>query len=312
MKRTIAVKCSKRGNDVYRYRVNNRLKLLSEALDQAGIRISLYRTKDGRIDPSRSRSNTVFATFTTWTVLQSREDAWANPERMDCPYELHKKCLCWTKLKCIPSHRRFAIKRSISLRWNKYMARLRKRFGRVEVVRSFESTEQGYPHIHAELIFKDLTEDELFHVFEHVDKDGKISLRIEEQDSIKKLWDDRVVDIRVPWNIDQAKDYIMKEIFKNGFSAKLGTKTLSMLWVFRKRAFAISRSIQEIMDRLDNGMHNSNQKSKALDLFGLPINDLDHAKWVFVAVFSWNKILDLVKPGQKSGLWAYELTGVPK
>jgi len=256
MKRTIAVKCAKRGNDVYRYRVNNRLKLLSEALDSIGIRIS------------QARTNTIFITLTTSVNDSNIREAWEN----------------------------------IGKRWNRFLSALKKRYGPLDHVRAWESTERGYPHVHAELIFHEAE----FHVFK--DKNGR--LRIQEKDDIAELWDS-FVDVQVPKDVQSAKNYILKEIFKHGFSINLGIKTLAMLWVFRKRAFSISRGLDQIMHRLDDCMHNSNQKTRALDLFGLPIDDLHDAKWVFVGVFSWHKILDLVKPNQKSGLWAYELRGLP-
>ena len=151
----------------------------------------------------------------------------------------------------------------------------------------------------------------IFHEAEfHVFKDKHACLRVKEKDEIAELWDS-FIDVQVPKDVQSAKNYILKEIFKHGFSFELGSKTLAMLWVFRKRAFSISRGLNQIMHRLDICMHNSNQKSRSLDLFGLPIDDLASAKWVFVGVFAWNKILDLVKPNQKSGLWAYELRGLP-
>jgi hypothetical protein len=255
-KRTIAVKCAKRGNDVYRYRVNNRLKLLSNALDSAGIKIS------------STRANTIFVTLTTAASGLNIREAWDN----------------------------------IGKRWNRFLSALKKRYGPLDHVRAWESTERGYPHVHAEIIFHEAE----FNVFE--DKEGR--WRIQEKEDMEELWDS-FIDVQVPKDVQSAKDYILKEIFKHGFSINLGIKTLAMLWVFHKRAFSLSRGLDQIMARLDVEMHNSNQTARALGLFGLPIDDFQDAKWVFVGVFSWHKILDLVKPGQKSGLWAYELTDAP-
>jgi hypothetical protein len=286
-KRTIAVKCAKRGNDVYRYRVNNRLKLLSNALESAGIKIS------------STRANTIFVTLTTAASGLNIREAWDN----------------------------------IGKRWNRLLSAFKSKYGSLDHVRSWESTEAGYPHVHALMVFRE-TE---FNVFEDEkgiwriqEKKGK---KCEKHNKCKKCekgikcetckkckkcekgmedyWDS-FMDVQVPKDREKAKWYVLKEIFKHGYSFELGTKTLAMLWVFHKRAFSISKGLGQAINRLDIAMHNSNQKTKALDLFGLPIDDLQDAKWVFVGVFSWHKILDLVKPGQKDGLWAYELTGPPK
>lgn len=257
-KKTIGVKCSKRGNDVYRWRSKGRISKLDSVIDE--------------FDPKLGKTtNVLFVTLTDNPVLRIDREAW---ER-------------------------------IGERWNRFLSNIKKRYGRVEFVRSFESTKKGRPHIHAQLIFKDA----IFHTFE--DPEGR--LRVEEKEGIARFWDS-FVDVQSPRTKSAVLDYIVKEVFKHAVDQQEDQTTLSLLWLYRKRSFSISRGFSRSIARLDRLMHNSNQKLRALDLFGLPIDDMRGAKWVCLGVFPWSRILECRKDEDRSpeNLWSYELISPPK
>ena len=266
-KKTIAVKCAKRGNDIYIWRTKARLSGLEEVLGS-------FCT----LDPKKQETNAVFVTLTYNSKLKSVPDAW----------------------------------KDVGREWRQFIASLRKRYGEIQTIRAWQAYESGYPHVHAILIFK----DQAFKTFLHQDKDGRLSLRIEESSTWKGLWHS-FIDVEAPWSVKQLSNYIMRDSLRFDVAeGKLEDEerrvqaTLSMQWLFRKRSFAISRILQAALKagRLDQDMHNC---SPGLDLFGLPIDDMAGWKWVFVGVYTWQEIHDLVKCGQKEGLWSYELTKAP-
>lgn len=254
---TVGVKASKRGNDVYRWRVSQKLDLLKEALERSGIIVG-------------KKTNALFITLTTNPILFDKNPSYA-----------------WKK---------------IGERWNRFLSNIKRRYGTIQFVRSWESTEQGYPHVHALLVFQ----DSFFTTFQ--DKEGR--MRVEEKEGLARFWDS-FVDVQAPRSVQSAQAYIIKEVLKHGFDVKEDSKTLALLWVFEKRAFSMSKGLASLIKRLDESMHNSNSKARSLDLFGLPIDELKGARWVFVGVFSWSEILAMRKDGQKNGLWSYELRRPP-
>ena len=122
-----AVKCAKRGNDVYRFRVYRRFKGLSAQTQN----LLFFNPKDRGVKKTRA----LFVTLTYDTKLCSFQDAWRN----------------------------------IGVEFNRFMAYIRKQFGKIATCRVFESFENGYPHIHCILFF----EVTCFTVFR--DKKGSIS-----------------------------------------------------------------------------------------------------------------------------------------
>lgn len=192
---------------------------------------------------------------------------------------------------------------TIGERWNRFLSAIRKRYGKVDFVRSWESTERGRPHIHALVVFHEST----FSTF----TDARGALRIMEKREFEGYWDS-FVDVQAPRSAESCVGYITKEVLKHTVDYSRGSTTLALLWLHRKRAFSISKGIQAAIRRLDTGTHNSNQVSRALDLMGIPIDDMKDAKWVFIGVCSWSEVLAERLPGQKDELWSYELKRAPK
>lgn len=139
--------------------------------------------------------------------------------------------------------------------YNRWITGIRKKFGKCEVVRCFESHEDGYPHIHVLLIFHDYD----FTVFRHKNK-----WRIHKKKEFEWSWG--WVDVQAIKEIGEAFRYITKYIRKApelaGWKAQL---TMALTWFYGKRAWSCSRSINDLI----RALRNSNQKGGNLPIVEL-------------------------------------------
>ena len=138
-----AIKCAKRGNDVYNWRISQRFKELE-------MLASLYgENKIFDINQAEPKTNCLLVTFTYDTKLKNKIDAWHD----------------------------------VSLEYNRAITRLRQKFGKISVLRVWESFRNGYPHIHAIFLF----DDKRFNVFEHWTTNNKSTFRIQEKAEFSKV-----------------------------------------------------------------------------------------------------------------------------
>jgi len=215
-----AVKASKRGNDVYRNRV---MKRFDELLKMPDIKFFEYKDRS-----KKHKTNLVYIT-TTLKRTVSLVDAWVD----------------------------------IGFLFNQFITSLRKKYGKIYVIRTWESHKDGYPHIHAILFFK---EYEFTAIWYRGKK--KTCWRIKEYRDIQKHWKYGWSDIRAIDSFHGGVKYLKKYITKTIIdvdkhlkknikeSVKKAIRTLSMLWIFSKRAFSISRGLLDLI----KSMHNSNHK----------------------------------------------------
>ncbi|RLG69622.1 MAG: hypothetical protein DRO04_03120, partial [Candidatus Iainarchaeum archaeon] len=220
------VKGSKRGNSVYRWNVENRLKdAVSFLTDDF---CSLYSTRrKGR----KYVSNILFITLT------------CNPN-----YFFESRILAWE---------------SIQMLYNRFITAFRNRYGKTWVLKTVESTINGYPHLHLLV----LCEYE-FECFQHNDK-----WRVKEKGDVSDLWF-AYVDIQTPKpknSLKHIQSYLMKDILKQVYDSpnikfSQSTLSLAMNWLFRKQSFSVSG--KDVLDfflaRMSNNdliksMYNSNQ-----------------------------------------------------
>ena len=109
----VAVKCSKRGNDVYKFRIENRFKELDGLAEIVG---------DERIfdiNQKNPQTNVLFLTFTYDTKICSESEAWKN----------------------------------IGIEFNRAVSNIKRKFGSCSILRAWEGHKNGYPHIHAIFVF---------------------------------------------------------------------------------------------------------------------------------------------------------------
>ena len=223
-KKTIAVKCSKRGNDVYWRRVGQRLQGLKDVDD-----VQFFNPKAR----GSMKSRAVFVTLTYDTKLSGVQDAWIQE----------------------------------GIAWNRWISNLRDKFGEISYIRCFESFINGYPHIHALLVFK----NHAFNVFRQYSKILKrYVFRVQEKAVFESSWDSNV-DVQACASLRGASLYITKYLTKGfhegseeALDKNLRGLTLAMNWIFRKKSFAVSRDLLDLIKSL----RNSKSRVVQMGLFG--------------------------------------------
>ena len=110
-----AIKCAKRGNDVYQWRVAQRFKELDELAEGMGF------DRIFNISDHKPMTNVLMITLTYDSKRCSIGDAWHN----------------------------------IGSDWNRFTANLERKFGKISFVRAWEGYKSGYPHIHAVVYFQE-------------------------------------------------------------------------------------------------------------------------------------------------------------
>lgn len=208
----IAVKCSKRGNDVYQYRIERRLK-------------DCLKDMNVKVDKSRGikKTNALYVTNSYDTKLKLRSAAWVD----------------------------------IGHEWNTFLSGIRKKYGKFKVVRAWETYENGFPHIHAVLVFENKT----FETFKWHDKEGKETWRIktEHKEFIQGCWHS-FVDVQGVVDFEKAVENVVWYVLKNKKSDrdyhdvdnwnKKDLLTSAATWFFHKRSFGVSGDFGDLIRQL--------------------------------------------------------------
>ena len=212
-KKTIAVKCSKRGNDVYKYRVRKRFSFLSTLENKIHFDWENKALKN-------HKTSCLFVTLTFNSALCGIYEAW----------EVR-----------------------VGREYNSWITNLRNKFGRIEAIRTFEGYENGYPHIHVVLLFgdvefntfktmkdgRDIWRIQEKAVFElgwnsWVDVQAVKDLKGGLWYLSKHILKNQVVGSDPTSEEDLHKYYL----------------TLALNWIFKKRSFAISGGFLDLMNTL--------------------------------------------------------------
>jgi len=257
--------CSKRGNDVYNYQINQKFKEIERLAHFYG------DSKLFDINQSNPKTNCLFLTLTYDTKLSSLDEAW----------------------------------KQIGIQYNRFVSGIKRKFGNCAIIRAFESFQNGYPHIHAIMLF----DEKEFDVFEHWNKRGtKSSFRIKQKPMFEMHWHSHV-DITAVHTIKGALGYLTKYLKKAYNKDSKYELTLAMLWIYHKQAFAISGKFLEKLKqiRLDTRSLSNSNKLTQLDLEGDPI----HPDLVFVGVFSYVEISKLNKI-ENPDSWVHVLSMIPE
>jgi hypothetical protein len=174
--------------------------------------------------------------------------------------------------------------KNIGREYNRFITSIRQRYGTVEIIRTWESFQNGYPHVNILLWFKN-------HSFTIARKDVKIKegkkyqifrILYSEKKTIASFWHS-FVDVSACYNTYGVIDYISKYITKNLMSNKESSLlTMAMTWQYRKRVFSISKGFTDLITTV----HNSN-KNCQLNLF---FKNVVGVKWYFVGLVSFSFI----------------------
>jgi len=251
--KTIAVKCAKRGNDVYQSRVRTRFKPIENF--KKGIEFF-------SIDNFNPMVSVVFVTL-TWRGTGSVSESWENS----------------------------------GIAFNRWITNLRKKYGSLSYVRAWEATERGYAHVHLMIVFHEAR----FQGFMLPNEKGDLIWRIAEKAEFERSWP-YFVDVRAPRTYGAVVRYIRKRVYygtdRDGCS-DAGDLTLSLMWLFRKRSFAISRDLIEQLADLIVSLHNS----KAQETLNGSILD---QKWVWIGVYTAGEL------GIEGSPWSVKLEVCPE
>ena len=259
-----AIKCSKRGNDVYNWRINQKFKELESLADFYG------DNEIFDINQADPKTNCLLVTFTYNTKLKNKTDAWHD----------------------------------ISLEYNRAITRLRQKFGKISVLRVWESFRNGYPHIHAILLF----DDKKFNVFEHWTTSNKSTYRIQEKAEFSKVWHSNV-DVLAVSSIKGVVGYLVKYLKKVHSGESKHDLTLASLWINHKQSFAISGNFSERLAniRLDSrNLRNSKRPIIQTTLEGKKLKP----SCTFIGIFSMEEIKK-VNRVECPNAWTFRIKKLP-
>jgi len=238
----VAVPCSKRGNEIYYRRNQRRFRHLWRNMEKIGGSI---------FDPrgNLKRTKLLFGTLTWNSKGRNLRDSWEF---------------------------------LVSKEFNSWITAVRMKYGRVSVIRSWESFKSGYPHVQVLLYFH----DKEFNVFRHGNK-----FRVQEKGDLQCGWPSHV-DIQAMHSWRGAVRYVGKYILKQLASESVGEPeaqnkqllTLSLCWIFRKRSYSMSRDFLDLISLL----RNSKSLWVQVDFEGAPV--LESVTWVFIGVFSFREL----------------------
>jgi len=216
-----AVKCAKRGNDVYKWRIDNRFEELDALAEIIG------DDKIFDINQDNPETNVLFLTLTYDTKLCSDGRAWDN----------------------------------IGIEWNRYLAWLEKKYGRVSFLRAWEGFRNGYPHIHAVVVF----EEHQFPVFEQKVTDNKTVYRVEDKKELEGNWHS-FVDVVAVNSVGGALRYLTKYLRKTHGRGSGTNLTQAQMWIHRKQSYSMSGDFMERLRLVYKTLHNSNTKPVQINL----------------------------------------------
>jgi hypothetical protein len=209
----LAVKCSKRGNDVFARRLERKLGFFKSVKG-----VKLFDPKDFGADRS-VYTNLLWVTLTYDSKRCSLSDAWKN-----CMGE-----------------------------YNKFITNLRNEYGKIDVLRFIQPFDDdtgdayGYPHFHLVLLFKEAKFDVFPHMEENEDGALQLRYRIQQRDEIKAQgkWHS-FVDILALSSVGATVNYCRKYAQNVCYgSSEKAILTSAMLWVHRKQTFCMSKGFRE-------------------------------------------------------------------
>jgi len=250
----LAVKCSKRGNDVFARRLDKKLSFLNQYSD-----IKFFDVSD--FDKGKKvYARLLWVTLTYDSKRCSLREAWRN-----CMKE-----------------------------FNLWITNLRNRWGRIGALRFImpfpgkEGKAYAYPHFHVVLLFEDVE----FTVFPHMEKDGEGKLglvfRIEEKDELHEQgkWHSHI-DVKAISSMNGVLNYCRKyaqnQCYGDSDEAILNS---AMLWLFRKQTYSLSGGFRKAFSEFIVPM----QVSKVSVQKTLDGKEIPGWVWSFLGIFSASEL----------------------
>ena len=247
-----AIKLSKRGNDVYQYRVSKRLGWMNQ------IKNEVFFT-DEDVANNKAFSQILFFTLTYDNKRCSRIEAWEN----------------------------------VGKEYDNWIRGIRQKYGSVSVLRVWQTFQKGYPHVHGVALFK----DHRFKIsFKTYDEDNKPIYRISEKEGFENGYHS-FVDVcavrTVRGALNYARRYLTRSVEGSASSeaprhmahgGKMNDLDMALMWLFRKRGYAISGDFKTALHDLISNLRNSDKKTlvqMALDGSQIPEKEVWY-RWLGV------------------------------
>jgi hypothetical protein len=271
-----AVKCSKRGNDVFNRRLDRKLGFLS--------RLQLNKKDFFSLDDftphKRVMASWLWVTLTYDSKRCSLDEAW----------------------------------RTVSADFNRWITNLRNEYGRILVCKFVQAFPDrsgkayGYPHYHMILYFQDAN----FQVFPRWERaeDGseELAFRIEEKEEVaaQGKWHS-FIDVKALKSISAAVNYCRKYgqgtydvVSAEGAVNEEAMVNCTMNWYFRKQTYALSRSFHGALSDLIRTLQGSKTLQCCLDGSAA----FSEWKWEFLGVRS---LEELGKVGFAGPPWSFSV-----
>ena len=280
----LGVKMSKRGNDVYHRRVRRSLADLEDLPN-----VQFFNWKDRS---KRQKTRALFITLKIDSNLHRLDESWEGIA--ECPACGGQRALgdftseavinvqgkTYYRRVCCGGQRVREIG-GFNYYFNRFKANLRKKYGAFDMFRVWEAHKSGYPHGHLIAIFHDQEFDAFFY---------QGSWRIQEKREIEEAWPCGHSDVEALASTRGGISYVAKYLGKlhrvgvtgQGVQADAGddmaslvsrtsARTLSLMWIFRKRSFSLSKGFRSAIDAIRT-LHNQNPaRLGQVDLAGDPI-----------------------------------------
>jgi hypothetical protein len=245
-KKTIAVKCSKRGNDVYGRRTEKRLRFL-----KATENLEFFSPKD--FDCKQVVHTSLLWVTLSWdTNFCGLKESWESGQYY----------------------------------FNLWITNLRNHYGRIDVLRFPQASPDrsgkafGYLHFHVVLLFRDCE----FTVFPYLNDKLEMSYRIEEKDVFDNQgkWHS-FTDVRAISSMKGIYQYAIKHYENAGFgTSEEATLNNAMSWIFKKKSYTVSGGFRETYSEFIKTLRNSKVSLVQIDLFC----EEHKAIWKFIGIFS--------------------------
>ena len=311
-----ASKMAKRGNDVYHKRVREKIGDLLSIPD-----IQFFNYKDRS---KRHKTKALFITLEFNANIFELDKLWEgvgecrvcgrrasvgsfDSVKHEVEVSGEKPQIVYTRECCGKSIRLVG---GVGYAYNRFISAFRKKYGRAEVFRVWEAHKSGYPHIHLIMI----CENAEFEAFHHEN-----TWRIQAKHEVEELWPWGFSDVEALASTRGGIAYVVKYLGKlhkvgihGGWSdtaqggdpevnmanlvSRTSVRTLSLMWIFRKRSFSVSGGLFDVI----RAMHNSNSGPRGqVDLEGNPV-------WVWSLIGFWGGLLSKwrveLSPNELAGL----------
>jgi hypothetical protein len=236
----LAVKCSKRGNDVFNRRLDQKLGFLS----RLGLKKKDFFSLEDFKPHKRVMAQLLWFTLTYDSNRCSLHESWIN----------------------------------VSEEFNLFMTNLRNKYGKIQVLKFIQGfpgqgPARGYPHFHAILLFEEAN----FQVFPHWEsrEDGseELAFRIHEKDELadQGKWHSWV-DVKALKSMSSAVNYCRKYgqgtydvVSEEGQVNEEALMNCSMNWLYRKQTYSLSSRFHEALSDLIEHLQGSKVFQARLD-----------------------------------------------